>query len=181
MEIIFLDKKNDTMVRELAELLAEAFPHCYGDCTMEDMGEYLEEERIAFAAVEDGHLVGFVGAMPQYDHAWELHPLAVRKGFKNRGIGTKLVRALEQECAARGVLTVYLGADDEFGATSLGGTDLFENTYEKIQNVKNYKGHPFEFYQKLGYRIVGVIPDANGEGKPDIFMARRIRIEKEEM
>jgi hypothetical protein len=31
-----------------------------------------------------------------------------------------------------------------------------------------------EFYQKLGYVIVGVIPDANGFGKPDIFMAKRL-------
>lgn len=174
MEIRFLEKENDTLIRELSELLAEAFPHCYGDCTVEDMEEYLEDERIALAAVEDGHLLGFVGAMPQYDYAWELHPLAVRENLRHRGIGTMLVHALEKECAARGVLTLYLGADDEFDKTSLGGTDLFEDTYEKIQNIKNYKDHPFEFYQKLGYRIVGVIPDANGAGKPDIFMARRI-------
>ena len=30
------------------------------------------------------------------------------------------------------------------------------------------------FYQKLGYEIVGLIPDANGPGKPDIMMARRL-------
>ncbi len=179
MEIKSLKKENISIIRELAALLAEAFPHCYGDCTMEDMAEYLEEERIALMAVEDGHLLGLVGAMPQYDYAWELHPLAVKKEYKHRGIGTMLVRALEKECAGRGALTIYLGTDDEFGQTSLGGADLFEDTYEKIQKIKNLKGHPFEFYEKLGYRIVGVIPDANGEGKPDIFMARRIReIEK---
>ncbi|MCA9940912.1 MAG: AAC(6')-Ia family aminoglycoside 6'-N-acetyltransferase, partial [Anaerolineales bacterium] len=27
---------------------------------------------------------------------------------------------------------------------------------------------------KLGYAIVGVVPDANGWGKPDIIMAKRI-------
>lgn len=175
MEIRFFEKENNLLIREMAELLAEAFPHCYGDCTAKDMEEYLEDERIALMAVENGHLLGFVGAMPQYDYAWELHPLAVKKEYQHRGIGAMLVHALEKECAARGVLTVYLGTDDEFEKTSLGGTDLFEDTYEKIQNIKNLKGHPFEFYQKLGYRIVGVIPDANGEGKPDIFMARRIR------
>ena len=79
------------------------------------------------------------------------------------------------------MLTIYLGTDDEFWQTSLSGTDLFEDTYNKIQNIKNLKDHPFEFYQKLGYRIVGVIPDANGKGKPDIFMARRIRTEEKEI
>ena len=30
-------------------------------------------------------------------------------------------------------------------------------------------------FQKMGYKIVGVFPDANGIGKPDIWMAKRIR------
>ena len=34
--------------------------------------------------------------------------------------------------------------------------------------------HPYEFYVKMGYKIVGVIPDANGIGKPDIWMAKRV-------
>jgi len=33
---------------------------------------------------------------------------------------------------------------------------------------------PFEFYQKCGFVIVGVVPDANGLGKPDILMAKRV-------
>jgi aminoglycoside 6'-N-acetyltransferase I len=32
-----------------------------------------------------------------------------------------------------------------------------------------------EFHQKLGYTVVGVVPDANGPGKPDISMAKRVR------
>jgi aminoglycoside 6'-N-acetyltransferase I len=31
-----------------------------------------------------------------------------------------------------------------------------------------------EFYRKLGFVIVGVVPDANGPGKPDILMAKRV-------
>jgi hypothetical protein len=31
-----------------------------------------------------------------------------------------------------------------------------------------------QFYQRLGYTIVGVIPDANGPGKPDIVMTKWI-------
>ncbi len=35
-------------------------------------------------------------------------------------------------------------------------------------------GHLYGFYQRVGYTIVGVLPDANGFGRPDIFMAKRI-------
>ncbi len=111
----------------------------------------------------------------QYDvTAWELHPLAVRSDYRGRGIGSQLVAALEKEVAARGGVTIYLGTDYEFGQTSLSGTDLYEDTYEKIKNIKNLRKHPYEFYQKIGYKIVGVIPDANGIGKPDIWMAKRV-------
>jgi aminoglycoside 6'-N-acetyltransferase I len=29
-------------------------------------------------------------------------------------------------------------------------------------------------YGKVGYYVVGVVPDANGFGKPDILMAKRL-------
>jgi len=41
-------------------------------------------------------------------------------------------------------------------------------------HIRNLGRHPYEFYQKLGYVIVGVIPDANGLGKPDILMAKSV-------
>ena len=76
--------------------------------------------------------------------------------------------------SAKGCLTVYLGTDDEFGKTSLADADLFEDTFGKIEHIRNVRGHPYGFYQKIGYKIVGVIPDANGLGKPDIIMAKSL-------
>ncbi|HCK67449.1 MAG TPA: N-acetyltransferase, partial [Anaerolineae bacterium] len=70
--------------------------------------------------------------------------------------------------------TILLGTDDENNMTSLSNVDLYENLFEKIKNIKNIKGHPYEFYQKMGYTIIGVIPDANGIGKPDILMSKRV-------
>ena len=58
--------------------------------------------------------------------------------------------------------------------TTLAGVDLYRNVFEHITNIKNLRGHPYEFYQKLGFVIVGVMPDANGLGKPDIYMAKRV-------
>ena len=58
--------------------------------------------------------------------------------------------------------------------TSLSNTDLYPDVFKHLTQIKNLKRHPYEFYQKLGFTIVGVIPDANGPGKPDIMMAKRV-------
>jgi aminoglycoside 6'-N-acetyltransferase I len=34
--------------------------------------------------------------------------------------------------------------------------------------------HPFLFYRKLGYVVTGLMPDANGRGKPDIYMSKAL-------
>ena len=36
------------------------------------------------------------------------------------------------------------------------------------------RGHALTFYRRHGYRIVGVLPDVNGPGRPDILMAKRL-------
>ena len=159
-----------------AALLEECFPHAYsGELARQQMELCVEEGRVSLMAWEEVRLLGFVGAMPQYGvTAWELHPLAVTAARRGEGIGAALVAALEREVAARGCLTLYLGTDDEFFQTSLSQGDLFEDTFEKIQNIRNLARHPYEFYQKQGFQIVGVLPDANGPGKPDIWMAKRV-------
>ena len=96
------------------------------------------------------------------------------KEYQGRGFGRLLVQALENEVSARGGVMIYLGSDDETGTTSLYGADLYEDTFGKLASIQNTGGHPFPFYEKLGYKIVGVFPDANGIGKPDIWMAKRI-------
>ena len=58
--------------------------------------------------------------------------------------------------------------------TTLSNTELYPDVTPHIANIKNLRGHPYEFYQKLGFVIVGVVPDANGMGKPDILMAKRV-------
>lgn len=142
---------------------------------LNEVREMVAPERIARAALEDGVVIGWIGGIPEYDgNVWELHPLAVRLDRQRRGVGSLLVRDFEAQVRARGGLTIMLGSDDEDAMTSLSGVDLYIDLWEKIRAIRDFKGHPFVFYRKLGYEIIGVIPDANGRGKPDILMGKRI-------
>ena len=183
MNIITLQSNNDNLIHQAAQLLMEAFhehwPEAWPtfDEALKEVHEMLEPERICRAAIDEkGNLLGIIGGIPGYDgNVWELHPLAIQPNRQSQGIGRALVEDFEEQVRQRGGLTITLGSDDEDSMTSLSNVDLFENTWEKIQNIRNLKGHPFEFYQKLGYVITGVVPDANGIGKPDILMSKSVK------
>ncbi len=187
MRIINLPPDDQQLIQQAAEILVEAFKEHWPDAwpAIEDAREEVEaffaKDRISrFAVDDDGTLLGWIGGIEMYDgKVWELHPLAISPAAQGRGIGRALVEDLEIQVAARGGLTLWLGSDDEDAMTSLGGIDLYPNPLEHLARIKNLRGHPYEFYQKLGFVIAGVVPDANGFGKPDIYMAKRVSPGKE--
>lgn len=182
MQIIDLPAQNQGLIHQAASLLVEGFkahwPHAWPDtdAALAEVQTCLGPGRINRAAVdEDGNLLGWIGASREYrGHAWELHPLVVHPDRQGQGIGRTLVADLEARVRERGGITLYLGSDDEDSMTSLSNVDLYPDVAGHIARVRNLRRHPYEFYQKLGYVIVGVIPDANGPGKPDIIMAKRV-------
>jgi len=135
-----------------------------------------DPERFALAAIEDGHVAGWIGAICAYDHGWELHPLCVHPTHQRRGLGRLLVRALEDAGRAENIRTIYLGADDEFAGTTAAGVDLFTDLASHIRNIEvtGSGAHPLAFYRKVGFSVVGLLPDVNGPGKPDILLAKRV-------
>lgn len=169
----------DDQIAQCARVLRDAFAPigAYGDPgkAEAEVATFLTDpDRFAIAAIEAGAVRGFVGGIDTYSHALELHPLVVDPPSQGQGVGAALVRALEAQAAARGKLAVYLGTDDEVGGTSLFGADIFPGALAKLADITPTTGHPFFFYRKLGYEPVGLIPDANGFGKPDLLMARRV-------
>ena len=181
MKIIQLKKENDALIQQAAEAIVAAFADSHPDAwpTLEDGLEEVEEcldpESILLVALdEEGKLLGWIGGSEEYDYAWELHPLVVHPAAQKQGIGRVLVAELEKRVKAAGASTIYLGSDDVTNQTSLSGVDLYPDPFDHVRNIKNLRNHPFEFYQKCGYVITGVVPDANGPGKPDIMMAKRI-------
>jgi aminoglycoside 6'-N-acetyltransferase I len=131
-------------------------------------------ERLAIAAVEGSRVVGWVGAIFHSAGGWELHPMVVDPSDQGRGCGKLLVEALEDRAGKANVCTLWLGTDDDFGGTSLFGKDLYPNVLASLQQLEVRAGHPYTFYQRLGYSVVGVLPDVDGPGKHDILMAKRI-------
>src|SRR6266508_2002181 len=183
MQIVTLSSDDKSLIQQAAQLLVDAFREHWPDAWptlgegLKEVHEMLESERICRAAVdEQGNLLGIIGGIPGYDgHVWELHPLAVQPSMQVQGIGRALVEDFEEQVRLKGGLTITLGSDDEDSMTSLANVNLYENLWEKIRDIQNLKHHPFEFYQKLGYIITGIVPDANGIGKPDILMAKRVK------
>ena len=182
MKIITLSPDNDLLIQQAAQLLVDSFREHWSDAWptfeegLKEVHEMLGSERVCRAAVDEkGNLLGIIGGIPGYDgHVWELHPLAVQPSMQGQGIGRALVEDFEEQVRSRGALTITLGSDDQDGMTSLTDVDPYENLWEKIRDIQNLKNHPFEFYQKMGYIITGIVPDANGIGKPDILMAKRV-------
>jgi aminoglycoside 6'-N-acetyltransferase I len=179
MEIVDFDRLSGGQHMEAARILRDAM----SGPSYKEPGEAESEtasftggvERFALAALDGAVLLGWIGAVRSYSHALELHPLVVDPQWQGRGVGRALVAALEARAAAEGYLTVYLGTDDEVGGTSLFDIDLFPDVLDKLASVEPTKiGHPFFFYRRLGYEPVGLLPDANGPGKPDIYMAKRL-------
>ena len=182
MDIITPSRENEKLIQQAAHLLTDAFREHWPEAwptleeALQEVHELLSEERICRAALdENGNLVGIIGGIPEYDgNVWELHPLAVQPELQGQGLGRALILDFEEQVRLRGGLTITLGSDDEDNMTSLSGVDLYEDLWDKVKNIRNLKGHPFEFYQKMGYIITGVVIDANGVGKPDIIMSKRV-------
>jgi aminoglycoside 6'-N-acetyltransferase I len=164
-------------IDQAATLLLDAFPHWLPTMEMarDEVMEALRADRVCLVAQADDQILGWIGGIPEYSHAWELHPLVVSADARHMGVGASLVTALEERVRAADALTLYLGTDDAGPSpgTSTGGTDLFPDVLSHASNLRVID-HPAGFYLRMGFEIVGLIPDANGPGKPDILMAKRV-------
>ena len=146
-----------------------------GEAEEEAQSFVTDPERFAIAAIRAGDVVGWVGGIRGYSHALELHPLVVDPAHQREGVGAVLTQALEVAAAAEGYLTLHLGTDDDYAGTNLFGADLFPDPLAKLAQIApTADGHAYFFYLKQGFVPTGVLPDANGPGKPDILMSKRV-------
>ncbi|MEZ4536912.1 MAG: GNAT family N-acetyltransferase [Cyanobacteriota/Melainabacteria group bacterium] len=181
--ITTLKKEDDDLIKQAAHLLYTCFQYNWPEAWPSDEAARVEVETcvnskdrfVRIAVNAQGEVLGWIGAISLYDgKVYEIHPLCVRADSRKAGIGLSLVKDLEVQVYKKGGLTLYLGTDDESEQTSLSGADLYNDTWDKIKSIKNLNDHPFSFWEKVGFKIVGVVPDANGRGKPDIMMAKSV-------
>lgn len=179
LTIVDLTPEDDERVRQAAEILTDQLSVGYPtfEEALAEVREMLAPERICRAAIDDdGNVLGWIGGIPAYSHAWELHPLVVRGDRQYQGIGTALVRDLEERVRERGALTLWLGTDDETDETTASNIDLYPDVLAHAARLQVRPGrrHPVDFYRRQGFVVVGLLADANGPGRPDIFMAKRL-------
>ena len=180
MKLVDLATQPEAVRDQAARLLHERFNHSNGWPSLAAARkEVAQVLRAGFARglLEEATLLGWVGGLPEYGgKVWELHPLVVREASERRGLGTALVAGFEAEAAARGALTLTLGTDDDAGITSLADADLYADIPRHIAELRDLgRHHPFLFYRKLGFVVTGVMPDASGPGRPDIYMSKPVR------
>ena len=180
MKIVLMQTLNKKQLNAAARMLSDSLPN--GWPTLKDALNEIDQllksnNNYMIAAVEKDMVLGWAGLLePIYNgNVIELHPLVVKFDVRGQGIGKSLVLELEHEAKKRGALTIYLGSDDESenGETSLANVDLYDDLPSHIMNFKSGT-HPSGFYLKMGYKIIGVMPDANGIGKPDIIFGKSL-------
>jgi aminoglycoside 6'-N-acetyltransferase I len=180
MKIVDLAGEAAQIHEQAARLLVEHFDEPRGWPSVAAAREAVAQviaDGFARATLDGPTLLGWIGGLPEYEgRVWELHPLVVRRERRGEGLGRALVAAFESEAAARGGLTATLGTDDDSAMTSLAGVDLYRDLPRHLAEIRDLgRQHPFLFYQKLGYVVTGVVPDANGRGRPDICLSKPIQ------
>lgn len=52
--------------------------------------------------------------------------------------------------------------------------DLYQDAAKAMSNFEVSARHPINFWLKMGFSLVGVMPDEEGLGKPGITFAKRV-------
>ena len=139
--------------------------------------DFAEGEHIAFGAFAGTSLVGWIGATPRYNgNVWEIELIAVMPNWQRFGIGTALVQILIPAVRHAGCQTLCVWCDAESNSTSVGGINLYPHPLDALSRLISGPRHAGGFYEHIGFVRCGILPDANGPGKPDILYAMPVKL-----
>jgi aminoglycoside 6'-N-acetyltransferase I len=174
-----LGSKNTDWIQQTAQIAFEASQSISKiwlptvEAAIEEVHESLERDGISRVLVDGNRVVAWIGAFRQFSgRVVEIHPLIVARANQGNGLSRQMVRHVEVWARKQGALTLLVGTSDETKATSLSGVDVYGDVGQAIANFHQLAPYPCGFWLRLGFRIVGVLPDAEGFGKPNIMMAK---------
>lgn len=182
MKIVDFNSLNEVQRKQAAQMLTDELSHGWPTFTdamdeINELYEILNDEpnALLLAAIDEDEVIGWAGLFPEYGKLFELHPLVVRGDKQRKGIGTILLNAITSAAKEKGGLTLILSSGDERpgGETSLANIDLYDDLPRQMAQFTPGT-HSTAFYLKRGFKVIGVIPDVYGIGKPDIQMAKQL-------
>jgi aminoglycoside 6'-N-acetyltransferase I len=178
-QIIDLDITDSPTVERLSAITFEAFQENAPEWlpTLEQARKQVigadSAGRLGRVFLIDGQPAGWIGVIKRR-HLWEIHPIAVALEHQYNGCGHRLVEDVAAIAKRAGVLTLLAGTSDEVGTTNLFAADLYADPATSIRNIHAIGRSPYRFWENAGFTVVGLIPDAEGRGKPAIQLARRL-------
>ncbi len=173
-----LSQEDAALLRGVADLLVVAFPAIYaGDVTqaLADVVQFAPEDCSLIARDSAGAPIGWL-RMERFKRqvSAEIKLVAVHPARRRQGVGRTLVMAAEERMRANGCMTMLATVGDTRGRTNLFGVNVIEDAPRLLAEFACHADHPAGFFLTIGYRLVGVLPDAYGPGKHDLTLARRI-------
>lgn len=173
-----LSQEDAALLRGVADLLVVACPSLYdGDVTqaLADVVQFAPADLSLVARDPEGTPIGWLRAEHFRGQASaEIKLVAVHPARRRQEVARTLVMAAEERMSGNACVTMLATVGDTRGRTSLYGIDVTEDAPRLLAGFHCHADHPAGFFLRIGYRLVGLLPDAYGPGKHDLTLARRI-------
>jgi aminoglycoside 6'-N-acetyltransferase I len=147
------------------------------DAALREIRRTSEDGVLTSVALAHGRPKGWIAARQRGQLSWEIHPLLVEPAVSGQGYGKILVLDIERKIRSHGGTSVFLSTSDATNSTNLRDFDLYADPLRAIRNIAvrdTVRGHAYQFWQRVGFTVVGVIPDAEGPGVPSIHLAKKL-------
>ena len=69
---------------------------------------FVKEKQIFFVAEENYEIIGFIMGERTAGNIAIFHSLVIKENYRNKGIGTKLIKTAEEECKKRKIKAIML-------------------------------------------------------------------------
>ena len=180
MKIRDLSDIDTDLIEQIADFLFQCFrkysPEWFPDLTAskEEIEEsFLTGRRSRVLLDDGGRALGWIGAITD-ENLWEIHPIAVAPIAQRKGYGRILVDDVCELARSEGAVAIWASANDETNATSFSQMDLYKEASSALTSFAAEADHPVQFWVKMGFSLVGVLPDEEGLGKPGIHFSKRL-------